>query len=156
MVLWRISNYATLDGMGGLRVSGRWHTRGRPILYCGLDPSTCLLEVLVHLEIDAEDRPKNFRVLKIEGPDTLSATVVDPSGLPPEWPDDLLLTQRLGDRWLAGRTSLLLQVPSVLVPETWNMLINPLHPEAALLGISRAYEHAFDMRLFDDARATSR
>jgi RES domain-containing protein len=149
VVLWRISNYASLEGTGGLHVSGRWHTRGRPVVYCSLNPSTCLLETLVHLEIDAEDRPKNFRLLRIEGPDTLSTTTVDHAELRSTWPDDLLTTQRLGNRWLAGRESAMLKVPSVLVPETWNVLINPLHHEAALLTISAVFEHAYDVRLIE-------
>jgi RES domain-containing protein len=149
VVLWRISNYVSLDGVGGLYTSGRWHTRGRAVVYCSLNPSTCLLEVLVHLEIDAEDRPKKFRLLKLESPDTISTTIVRPDDLPPRWPDDLLSTQRMGDRWLFGRSSLLLKIPSILVPETWNALINPMHPEAALLSISAVYENPFDTRLFE-------
>jgi len=148
VLLWRISNYASLEGTGGLHVSGRWHTKGRPVLYCSENPSTCLLEVIVHMEIDAEDRPKNFRLLQIEGPDELSMTTVAPGELPENWPDDSVTTRRLGDRWLASRSSLLLKVPSILVPETWNVVVNPLHPDAALLKISSGYEHAFDLRLF--------
>ena len=148
MVLWRISNYASLEGIGGLYVSGRWHTKGRPVLYCSENPSTCLLEVIVHMEIDAEDRPKNFRLLQIEGPEGLSMTAVAPEELSENWPDDSVATRRLGDRWLASRRSLLLKVPSVLIPQTWNVVINPLHPEAASLKISAGFEQAFDLRLF--------
>ena len=54
MILWRISNYPNLDGTGGLYVSGRWHSKGHPVVYCTLNPSTSLLEILVHMEIDAE------------------------------------------------------------------------------------------------------
>ena len=68
VTLWRESNYATLDGAGGTYVSGRWHTRRHPVIYCSEDPSTALLETLVHLEIDAEDRPGTFQVLKISLP----------------------------------------------------------------------------------------
>jgi RES domain-containing protein len=145
VVLWRISNYASLDGAGGLYASGRWHTRGNPVVYCAENPSTALLEILVHLEIDAEDRPKNFRVLRIECPD-ISSTVIEPTDLPTDWRENLLLTENLGDRWLAARKSALLRVPSALVPETWNVLINPAHPEAGALRISAIYEQAFDAR----------
>jgi RES domain-containing protein len=146
VILWRVSNYATLDGMGGLFVSGRWHTKGRPVVYCTLNPSTALLETLVHLEIDSEDRPERFQVLKIEGPDTLSQERID--ALPSAWADDLGVTQNLGDQWLSEERSLLLAVPSVLVPETWNVLVNPRHMEANLLKIALTYDHAFDVRFF--------
>lgn len=146
MILWRISNYPSLDGSGGLYVSGRWHSKGHPVVYCTLNPSTALLEILVHMEIDVEDRPGRFQVLKIEGLDTLSRERIDVHALPAEWAGDVLETQRIGDRWLVEKRSLLLEVPSVLVPETWNVLVNPLHPEAQLLRITAKYDHAFDDR----------
>ena len=148
MILWRISNYATLDGVGGLYVSGRWHSKGHPVLYCTLNPSTALLETLVHIEIDSEDRPERFQVLKIEGPDTLSRERIDVNTLPVGWPRNLLLTQTIGDSWLAETRSLLLEVPSVLAPETWNVIVNPLHRQFRQLRITALYEHPFDARFF--------
>jgi RES domain-containing protein len=148
VILWRISNYPTLDGTGGLVVSGRWHTKGHPVIYCTWNPSTALLETLVHMEIDAEDRPERFQVLKIEGPDTLSVERIEPGTLPKDWPEDIATTQSIGNRWLNEQRSLLFDVPSILIPETSNILVNPLHPEASQLKIIRVYEHAFDARLF--------
>ncbi|HTX74801.1 MAG TPA: RES family NAD+ phosphorylase [Terracidiphilus sp.] len=149
MILWRVSNYASLDGSGGLYVSGRWHTKGHAIVYCAQNPATALLETLVHIEIDAEDRPERFQVLKIEGPETLSSERMEPASLPADWPSNIAETQSVGDRWLAKQRTLLLEVPSVLVPETWNVLVNPQHPEANLLRIAAIYGHAFDARLFN-------
>jgi RES domain-containing protein len=148
VILWRISNYEALDGTGGLYVSGRWHTRGRPVVYCTFNPATALLETLVHMEIDSEDRPERFQALRIEGPDALSLEKIEPATLPPNWAENMAITQSIGDRWLSEARSLLLQVPSVLVPETWNLLVNPQHAEAPLLKITATYEHAFDARLF--------
>jgi RES domain-containing protein len=148
MILWRVSNYQSLDGVGGLYVSGRWHTKGHPVVYCTLNPATALLETLVHIEIDSEDRPERFQVLRIEGPESLSLEKVEASSLSPNWAEDTNATQAIGDRWLSEKRSLLLQVPSVLVPETWNVLVNPLHVESNLLKIIAMYEHPFDSRLF--------
>jgi RES domain-containing protein len=148
VILWRVSNYSTLDGAGGLFVSGRWHTKGHPVVYCTLNPATALLETLVHMEIDAEDRPEHFQVLRIEGPATLSVQEIKPGALPSNWVEDVAFTQTIGDRWLSETGSLLLKVPSVLVPETWNVLINPRHAEASLLIVTMRYEHPFDSRLF--------
>jgi len=148
VILWRISNYPTLDGAGGLVVSGRWHSKSHPIIYCTWNPSTALLETLVHMEIDAEDRPELFHVLKIEGSDDLSLERIEADTLPANWSEDTAETQSIGNRWLSENRSLLLEVPSVLVPETWNVLVNPLHNEASQLKIVRVYEHVFDTRLF--------
>jgi RES domain-containing protein len=57
------------------------------------------------------------------------------------------ITQYLGDRWLKEGRSLLLQVPSVFVPETWNVSLNPQHAEARSLKIVAIYEHPFGSRL---------
>jgi RES domain-containing protein len=148
VILWRVSNYQTLDGVGGLYVSGRWHTKGHPVVYCTLNPATALLETLVHIEIDSEDRPERFQVLRIEGPDTLLIEEIEANALRSNWAEDIASTQNLGDGWLSERRSLLLKVPSLLVPETWNVLVNPQHAEANLLKITVTYEHAFDARLF--------
>jgi RES domain-containing protein len=113
-----------------------------------LNPATALLETLVHMEIDAEDRPERFQMLRVEGPDTLSLEEIKPDALPSNWVEDIALTQNVGDGWLSETGSLLLKVPSALVPETWNVLVNPRHGEANLLKVTMRYEHPFDARLF--------
>jgi RES domain-containing protein len=148
VILWRVSNHHSLDGAGGLSVSGRWHRKGHLVVYCTMNPATALLETLVHLEIDSEDRPERFQVLRVEGPDTLSIEEINTNAFPSNWAEDRAYTQNVGDRWLLERRSLLLKVPSVLVPETWNVIVNPQHSEANLLKISMTYEQAFDARLF--------
>lgn len=84
---------------------------------------------------------------KVEGPDTLSLEKVGISALAPNWADDISIMQGVGDCWLQEKRSLLLKVPSVLVPETSNVLVNPLHAEANLLKITQTYEHPFDASL---------
>jgi RES domain-containing protein len=147
VVFWRVSNHATLDGIGGMLASGRWHSRGRPVLYCTLNPATALLETLVHMEIDPDRSPKRFQILRIAGPDVLHLEHVNQATLPANWNADIEATQAIGDRWLVSSRSLLLQVPSVLVPETWNILVNPAHPDARLLKIDRIYQYPYDSRL---------
>ncbi len=146
ITLWRVSNYASLEGTGGLYVSGRWHTKGHPVVYCSEDPSTALLETLVHIEIDSEDRPETFQVLKIESSGQVSIEQVNIAKLGAEWRDDLARTRNVGDEWLQSARSLLLEVPSVLVPERRNYLINPVHPEMKNLRITARYSHPFDQR----------
>ncbi|HXH47142.1 MAG TPA: RES family NAD+ phosphorylase [Bradyrhizobium sp.] len=54
MRIWRISNFDDLSGIGGLKTDGRWHDRGRHVVYAADHPASALLEVMVHLEIDVE------------------------------------------------------------------------------------------------------
>lgn len=148
ITLWRVSNYASLDGVGGLYAAGRWHPKGHPIVYCSEDPSTALLETLVHLEIDAEDRPETFQVLKIQSKQPVSLDRVDSKVLGRDWTQDFRRTRELGDAWRNEKRTLLLEVPSVLVPERRNFLVNPAHPEMKKLRIVARYSHPFDARFF--------
>lgn len=148
MILWRISNHSTLDGSGGLSAPGRWHTVGERIVYCAPNPATALLEVLVHTKIDMEDVPVNFRYLEVEAPDTLAIEDVDAGGLGQSWRTNLAATRRVGDQWLRSGRTALLRVPSVIVPVTWNVLINPRHPESPQLRVIRDHSHAIDLRSF--------
>jgi RES domain-containing protein len=148
VVLWRVSNYATLDGLGGMYASGRWHMKGKPVVYCSEDPSTALLETIVHMEIDAEDRPETFQVLKVESSGAVSVERADVAKLGVDWPTNLRETRGLGDGWLASGRSLLLEFPGVLVPERRNFLVNPRHAEWRKLRIAARYSHAFDSRFF--------
>jgi RES domain-containing protein len=100
------------------------------------------------MEVDSEDRPERFQVLRIEGPDSLSIERIESGALPGQWAEDLIYTQSIGDRWLTGGKSLLFEVPSALVPETWNVLVNPLHSQVNLLRVAAIYDHPFDVRIF--------
>jgi RES domain-containing protein len=148
VILWRISDHTTLDGGVGLSLSGRWHSAGHRIVYCAPNPATALLEVLVHTEIDIDDVPVNFRYLEIDAPDMLAVEDLDASALAQSWRADLLATRRAGDQWLQSNRTALLRVPSVIVPATWNVLINPRHPDSAQIRVNRTLSHGLDPRLF--------
>ncbi len=142
MRLWRISNYATLDGRGGLLQSARWHTKGRPIIYTADHPASALLEILVN--VDVALLPDKFQLLQIAVPDSIIAKKAAVSG---NWRNDVRITRTIGDHWLAGADSLLLQVPSAVMPGIFNILINPLHPDASRLRIESAEPVPLDDRL---------
>jgi RES domain-containing protein len=147
MPIWRISNHLTLDGGGGLKVAGRWHSRGRRVVYAARTPAAALLEMLVHLEIDVEDFPARFRLIEIEVADGVSCERIEPLRLPPDWTKDSVATRALGDDWLRRAAAALLEVPSALAPETWNVLINPAHADAAGLRVASVRDHPLDPRL---------
>ena len=131
MTLWRISDQLELDGAGGLRASARWHTLGRCIVYCAPNPATALVEVLVHIELDAEELPDALQYLEIEAPDMIFTRTVDVDVLGRNWQTNEVTTRRAGDEWLHSGHTAQLPIPSVIVPATWNILVNPQHPETA-------------------------
>ena len=147
MFLWRISNHLSLAGDGALRTAGRWHSRGQRVVYCAQSPAAALLEILVHFEIDIQDLPVRYRLLKVEAPDNVQVERVSVDQLPADWPERTEVTRGLGDAWLTTGSSALLTVPSAIVPETFNVLLNPAHQEAKRIVIVHAGEHAIDPRL---------
>jgi len=151
VIVWRFSQHTTLDGRGGLLASARWHTRGREILYCAPNSATALLEVLVHGAVRDPQAFGNFLFVKIELPDDVPMQQVDEGELPPEWILRRDLTRARGDRWLREGAGAVLRVPSVLVPETYNLLINPQHAAAARITMLRAFPYPLDSRLFQPA-----
>jgi RES domain-containing protein len=136
MVLWRISRHRDLSGTGGLKAHGRWHYAGYPIVYLAGNPATALLEVCVHTS--GSDVPPEFTLLKIEGPDA-DISVIEPEDLPPDWRTSFDVTQALGTAWLRKGEGVLLRVPSAIVPETSNFLLNPMHSSAADFRISDVF-----------------
>lgn len=148
MILWRISNYADLLGIGAMEASARWHTAGKPVVYLAESPSSALLEILVHLEVDEDHRPDSYQLLKVNAEDSVSKREISPGDLPRKWNADEQITQPIGDAWLADSASALLRIPSAITPETWNWILNPRHPEANKVTIIAKGKYPYDWRLF--------
>ncbi len=148
MILWRISNYSDLSGMGGVLHRGRWHNRGKPVVYLAHSAAGALLEVLVHIEASHPgELPRHYQLLEVELPDDVSTSKVSlPEG--DAWREDFTITRRCGDQWLAQNSSLLLRVPSAVVGRTSNFLFNPMHQQASACRIVSAARYPFDDRLF--------
>jgi RES domain-containing protein len=145
MILWRISRHRDLSGIGGLRAAGRWHYAGHPVVYLAETPASALLEVCVHTS--ANDVPPEFTLLKIEGPD-LRVPFVETKELPQDWRARLEVTRDLGTARLKKNESVLLRVPSALVPETVNFLFNPSNAtQAKKFHITDVFSYPFDPRL---------
>jgi len=145
--LWRISDFVDLSGEGAKKASARWHTRGSRVVYLADSPSAALWEVVVHLEIEGEDTPVFFSLLKVSFPDSLE---IEQLAVPAEaeWKLNEKITRNLGDRWLAEGKTCLARVPSVIISETWNYLLNPKHPQAAQVKIVSATRQQYDRRIF--------
>jgi len=144
MTLWRISRHIELSGRGGLLFAGRWHHAGTPAIYLAEPPAGALLETCVHTS--ANDIPPSFTLLKVVCPD-IPFDQIDVDALQSDWPHRADITRELGSQWLKLRRSALLRVPSALVPETVNFLLNPMHADAALFRVEDSFVFPFDTRL---------
>jgi RES domain-containing protein len=148
MRVWRIARecYDPLDGEGARRVGGRWNSAGRPLVYTSRTASLSMLEVLVW--VDPEDVPDDLRLFEIDVPDDAVILSLDPASLPTRWAEHSCPEcVQAGDRWIDGSESLALDVPSALLPEEHNLLINPMHPDAVRVRVVESRPFSFDLRL---------
>jgi RES domain-containing protein len=144
MILWRISRHKDLRGAGGLRAGGRWHSPGQPVVYLSESPAAALLEICVHTA--ANDIPPEFTLLRIEGSE-VEVSSVELSELPKRWQEKAEATREIGTEWLRAGRGVLLRVPSVIVPYTWNFVFNPLHRDAERFRVVERMKCPFDQRI---------
>lgn len=148
MRVWRIARecYAPLDGEGARLLGGRWNSPGRPVVYTSRTAALCVLEVLVWT--DPEDVPDDLRLYEIEVPDHARIERLPAGALPPSWTEpgspECIAP---GDRWLAAGDALALEIPSAVLPEEPNLLINPRHADAAGVHVVDSRAFTFDLRL---------
>jgi RES domain-containing protein len=131
MILYRITrrNYADLSGSGARLFGGRWNSEGKPMVYLTSSRSLAVLEALAHLS--PTNLPDDYCIMTIEVPD--SFTEVDINSLAENW-DEFPIpngVRQTGNSFLDANKYLLLKVPSAIVNEEFNYLMNPLHPDAA-------------------------
>jgi RES domain-containing protein len=137
---WRIARgeFADLSGEGARRFGGRWNTPGLPIVYLAEHPALAVLEIRVHLDLPPDLLPDDYALMQADLPDE-----------PPEIIAAMPTNPRAsGDRWLRANGTAVLRVPSILVPDTTNLLLNPTHPRAAEARIVRTTAFQFDRRLW--------
>lgn len=154
LAAWRLSKarYAAtaLSGTGSALRAGRWHARGRPVVYAASSAALALLETLVHV-----DRADLLRDGYVAVPLAVPADLVErvaPGDLPPDWRawPHPASTRRLGTAWFDGRRSVALVVPSAVVPHEWNVLLNPTHPAFHRVGVGPPEPFPVDTRLGRD------
>lgn len=149
--LWRISNHLSLTGEGGLRYAARWHSAGRRIVYLAESPAGAMVEVLFHLELEEAELPQAYTLLEVTMPANLAAPdLIIPAG--DAWKSNHSISRQLGDEWLVAGASALARVPSAILPSTFNVLLNPLHPDAQALRIAQTNRAHFDPRLLKHLR----
>jgi RES domain-containing protein len=148
---WRITQSAYADeaftGLGAWLEGARWNHKGVYMVYTAASVSLAALEMVVHLPKEALLYHHYVRL-----PVTFDSKQVmrlAPSQLPADWhhnppPES---TQQIGSGWAKERKSLVLKVPSSVIPEEHSYLINPLHPDAKRLRIGTAEPFKFDQRI---------
>lgn len=149
MIVWRLARavYPALDGEGARRHGGRWNAAGTPVAYTSEHLSLAVLEALVHTDPDL--LPDDLTAYRIDVPDDLAELALsafDAGAFPADWRDPYV-SVRLGDAWAAPGGEALLVVPSLVVPQERNVLVNPRHPDAGRIQVVGSEPFALDSRL---------
>lgn len=133
-------------GEGARLYGGRWNSPGTRIVYTSQSQALAALEILVHLE--SEEILEHYAMIEVRF-DPLLITSVHKSKLPPDWraePPPASL-HSVGDDWAAAGVSAVLQVPSAIIPDESNYLLNPAHADFSKITIGKPAPFPFDPRL---------
>lgn len=171
MLVWRIydhkaayamqPNFDPLDGHGAALYPGRWNRAGLPLVYTSQTPELAMLELLtkltpatfgvrlaVEIELPAaariEDATPAVAELLLRGRSRQDSQDRDHDHSQAQGDDDL---RELGSSWALSGRSLALKVPSAVLPVSFNYLLNPVHPHAKGLKVTRQVQVSLDPRL---------
>ncbi|MHA4868679.1 RES family NAD+ phosphorylase [Duganella sp. PWIR1] len=152
--MWRISVEAPshtaddLSGTGAKMTGGRWNSVGTPLIYSATNIALATIETVLHIR--GGGLPFNRFLVRIDVPDDVWAKhkVLDP--LPGGWDvvPSGMTSRTAGDALVASGSSALLLVPSVSVPDEYNVLINPQHPDVAAISAVTVKRWIYDSRFF--------
>jgi RES domain-containing protein len=150
MVVFRIARkkyIKDLTGLGAKLYGGRWNLPGTAIIYTSESRALAMVEFLVHLSWP--HLPPDIHIATLKTPDDLIPDVIPPYQLPKNWreypPPNKLAS--LGTQWARSNRSLLLRLPSAVVDQEFNVLINPSHPDVRRIKTIKVEELKFDRRL---------
>jgi RES domain-containing protein len=150
MIVYRITKkeHSALDGMGGLYGPGRWHKKGNLVIYTSEHASLAAWEKIVHVT-SFENLPKNLLLVKIEIPDGIEIQSVPQKVLVKGWNSYpfALETVDYGTSFLQKKEHLALKVHSVIIPDEFNIILNPLHPDIRNCKVISTIPFVFDQRV---------
>lgn len=152
MRVWRICrrrfSKQAFNGEGARRLGGRWNYPGETLVYASSTLSLAALETFVNLS--PAKIPLDLVCLEANLPDNLSTERVELSSLSRDWRTTPAPTalQDIGSAWLRSLRTVALFVPSAVIPEEFNVLLNPVHPDFESLKIGRPQRFQFDPRMW--------
>jgi RES domain-containing protein len=152
IIAWRLVKWkhrrSAFDGEGARLAGGRWNLPGSTVVYASGTLALAALEIFVHLGRAAMEL--RFTAIRITLPADISIEQVARQALPPRWRSEppLLETMEMGTKWARQLRSAVLQVPSVIIPQEHNFILNPSHKDFRRLDIGPPEPFTFDPRLW--------
>jgi RES domain-containing protein len=136
-----------LSGTGAKLFGGRWNHRGTAVIYTSETRALATVEFLVHVSLS--NAPRGLMIATIEIPESIAPEDAPRASLSRGWRDypPPREVADLGTRWAKAGKSLLLRVPSAVVEQEYNILINPLHSDMERVVLKGVEAFEFDKRL---------
>lgn len=149
MKVYRLASRSYIDdreGIGAKLFGGRWNPPKVPCIYTSQHISLALLEKYVHAQ--GMEQMQDLALLEAEIPEEKECFFeVDLEKLKPSWASDIEYTQWLGEQLLNDRSIVAFSVPSVLIPEERNVILNPMAASFFEVNFRRIIDFATDYRL---------
>ncbi len=152
MRVWRIvpkrRHSQAFTGEGARLYGGRWNPPGLRVVYTSATLSLAALEYFVH--VSKETRPDDLVSISLEIPNDVRIECVAESKLPPKWRTYPAIDEvkEIGRKWIKNGASAVLSVPSVIIPQELNYLINPEHSDFRRMKISKPSPFSLNDRMF--------
>ncbi len=151
MIVFRLSKSKFADdlsGKGAEKSGGRWNSKGTAIVYTSESRALCTTEIAVHTPLG--NLPLDYKLISIEIPDSIKIQEINFKDLPAEWKSlpHTHATQEIGDRFVSDGIYPVLKVPSAVVQDEFNYLVNPRHLESQKIKVKAIEPFNFDERLF--------
>ncbi len=149
MTVFRICNpkfSADLSGTGAKLYGGRWNSKGVAMLYTSAHISLSVLEMLVNNQFT--DFAVDLNLLHIAFTDNIDIKEVKNNKLKKDWPTDFGYTRFMGDQFVKAGTHAILKVPSAVIKDEYNFILNPQHVDFKKIKITHTVPFSTDKRLF--------
>ncbi len=147
MIVFRLTSRRHLanDGFGASRYGGRWNHKDTAVIYTAESRALCALEILVNSDELAGD----YVAIPIEVPDEIAVQAISTDDLPEGWDASAAtdVTRDIGTNWASGLATAVLSVPSAVIPQERNYILNPAHPDFSRIVFASPEPFDFDDRL---------
>ena len=150
MIVWRLCSrlHLNFDGEGARRVGGRWNRKGISLVYTSATLSLAAQELFVH--VDPDTLPSDLVSVSALIPDSLEIKTISAKTLPKDWrryPASEELAE-IGSAWALANETAVLAVPSAVIPQEANYLLNPTHTDFRMIEVGQSQPFTFDARMW--------
>ena len=147
MLIYRITVSQYADKLVASGRAARWNPNDVKMIYTASSRSLACLENVVHRSRFGLNQL--FNVMAIDCPDAINIKTVSWNILPANWTsfDRMYITQKIGDEWIREQESVIMKVPSSIIEEEFNYLLNPEHPDFEKIKLVKTAPFVFDQRI---------